>query len=64
MFLTREQERMLNGDYGWAVAKAMAIIVKTGEVLGASRLVEISHAHVSGVSYTNILDPGLDFVRR
>ncbi len=63
MYLTREQERMLNGEFGWVVAKAMSIIVKTGEALGATKLVEVAHAHVSGVSYSNILDPGLEFIR-
>ena len=46
MYLTREQERMLNGEFGWVVAKAMSIIVKTGEALGATKLVEVVHAHV------------------
>ncbi|WP_440059922.1 aconitase X catalytic domain-containing protein [Thermogladius sp. 4427co] len=63
MYLTVEQEKMLKGEYGWAVAKALEIIVKTGEALGAPRLVSIVHAHVSGVSYSNILEPGLAYIR-
>ncbi len=62
MHLTREQERMLNGEYGWAAAKALELIVKVGEVLGAEELVEIKHAHVSGVSYSNIGKYGLEFI--
>jgi predicted aconitase len=62
MYLTREQERMLNGEYGWAAAKALELIVKVGEVLGAEELVEIKHAHVSGVSYSNIGKYGLEFI--
>ncbi|MEM0506390.1 MAG: aconitase X, partial [Thermosphaera sp.] len=53
MHLTREQERALNGEFGWAYAKALEIIVKVGESLGADRLISISHAHISGVSYSN-----------
>ncbi|MEM1628278.1 MAG: aconitase X catalytic domain-containing protein [Desulfurococcaceae archaeon] len=54
MYLTREQEKMLRGDYGWSTAKAMEILVKVGEAMGASELIEIKHAHISGVSYVNI----------
>ena len=62
MYLTREEEAMLRGDYGEAVAKAMQVIVKVGEALGAERLVEIRHAHISGVSYGNIGDPGVELL--
>jgi len=63
MYLTPFQERMLKGEFGWVYTKALEIIVKVGEALGSDRLVEISHAHVSGVSYSNIGEPGLDFLR-
>ncbi len=54
---------MLRGDMGEAVAEAMRLIVRVGEALGAERLVEISHAHASGISYDNIGDPGLEYIR-
>ncbi len=63
MYLTPFQERMLKGEFGWVYAKALEIIVKVGEALGSDRLVEITHAHVSGVSYSNIGEPGLEFLR-
>ncbi len=62
MYLTREEEAMLEGEYGEALAKAMRLIVRVGEVLGAERLIKISHAHVSGISYRNIGDAGLEFI--
>ncbi|MEM2308728.1 MAG: aconitase X catalytic domain-containing protein [Sulfolobales archaeon] len=62
MYLTKEEEKMLSGEVGEAVARAMDVVVKVGEALGASRLVEVSHAHVSGVSYFNIGDFGLEFI--
>ncbi|MEM1681964.1 MAG: aconitase X catalytic domain-containing protein [Sulfolobales archaeon] len=62
MYLNREEERMLSGEMGEAVAKAINVIVKVGEALGAPRLIEVSHAHVSGVSYFNIGDFGLEFI--
>lgn len=63
MYLTREEEAMLRGDMGEAVAEAMRLIVRVGEALGAERLVEISHAHASGISYDNIGEPGLEYIR-
>ncbi|OYT40647.1 MAG: aconitase [Desulfurococcales archaeon ex4484_58] len=63
MYLSREQEKMLNGEYGWVYARALEVIVKVGESLGAEKLVPIVHAHISGVSYTNIGEPGLGFIK-
>lgn len=63
MYLTPEQERMLKGEEGWAAAKALEILVKVGEALGAEELVEVKHAHISGVSYSNIGEYGLEFIR-
>lgn len=63
MYLSREEERMLQGEYGEATAKALRLIVRVGEALGAEKLVPITHAHASGISYDNIRDAGLDFIR-
>ncbi|KSW11711.1 hypothetical protein CF15_02525 [Pyrodictium occultum] len=62
MYLTREEERILKGEEGPARQLAMKLLVRIGEALGAERLIRISHAHVSGVSYSNIGDPGLEFI--
>jgi len=62
MYLSGIEEKMLNGEYGEVIEKAMKVIVKVGETLGAERLIEISHAHVSGVSYFNIGDEGLELL--
>ncbi len=63
MHLTREEERMLSGEMGEPVARALDVIVRVGEALGAERLIPISHAHVSGASYLTIGEPGLLFVK-
>ncbi len=62
MYLSRVEEAMYRGDYGGVVETAIKVIVKVGEALGAERLVEVSHVHVSGVSYWNIGDPGLEYI--
>jgi hypothetical protein len=63
MYLTREEEAILNGKLGEATASALKVIVKVGEALGAERLVEIPHAHASGLSYMTIGDAGLTFLK-
>ncbi len=62
MFLTPEEEKLLDGEAGPAMALAMKVLVKVGEVLGAERLVRISRAHVSGISFKNLGEEGLSFL--
>ncbi len=57
------EERALNGEFGEGLRLALEIIVRVGEFCGAERLIEISHAHVSGISIFNIGEPGLQFLR-
>ncbi len=64
MYLTKEEEKIINGEYGEALALALKVIVKVGEHLGAEKLVKVRHVHISGVSYSNIGDPGLRFLSR
>ncbi len=63
MRLTNEEEAMLTGKEGPAVAKAMEILVALGEIYGAKRLVLVVSAQVAGVSYGNLGQAGLDFLR-
>lgn len=63
MYLTKEEERMLNGEEGYAVAKAMKLIVKLGEIYGADRLIKITSSQAAGVSYKSIGEEGLEFLR-
>lgn len=62
MHLTREEEGMLSGESGPAVAKAMQLLVALGEVLGAEGLIPIESAQVAGVSYGNIGEAGRDLL--
>ncbi|MBD6955588.1 MAG: aconitase X catalytic domain-containing protein [Thermoplasmata archaeon] len=64
MHLNREEEKILNGEMGEAKRKAMEIIVKLGDFFGAERTIEIDNAHISGISYKNIGDPGIDFLKK
>ena len=63
MRLTDEERSMLQGDQGKGVRKAMEIVVALGTIYGADDLVPVSHVQVSGVSYKNLGDAGLEFLR-
>ncbi|MFQ5762496.1 MAG: aconitase X, partial [Candidatus Bathyarchaeia archaeon] len=62
MYLTPVEERMLSGEMGEPIAAAMRLLTTLGDVFGAKRMTRISSAHISGVSYQNIGDPGLEFL--
>ncbi len=63
MYLNKYEESILNGEYGPIKAKALKALVKMGEALGADRLIEITHAHISGISYTTIGEAGLELLK-
>lgn len=62
MELTRDDVRTLDGEEGEGKKKAMEILVAIGEINDAQKLVPISSAQVSGVSYKTIGDYGLEFI--
>ncbi len=53
---------MLSGEEGSAVAKSMELLIALGEVFGAEKLIPVESAHISGVSYKNLGDAGLEFL--
>ena len=60
--LTAEEEAMLAGDAGPGVQRAMEIVVALGKIYGATDLQPIRNVQVSGVSYKNLGEAGLDFL--
>jgi hypothetical protein len=62
MFLTEKEEKMLNGEEGYAVRKSMEILVALGDIYGAERLIKVGSVQVAGVSYHNLGDAGLEFL--
>ncbi|MCK4471564.1 MAG: DUF521 domain-containing protein, partial [Anaerolineae bacterium] len=63
MKLSAEERSMLAGDFGPGVCKAMKIIVTLGRIYGARRLVPVGSVQVAGVSYRNLGEAGLEFLR-
>jgi predicted aconitase len=62
MHLTKEEERIYDGEFGWANQICMKILVRLGELFNATRLIPINSAHVSGVSYKTLGDAPSDFL--
>ncbi len=62
MNLTNEEQRMLDGEFGEATRKSMEILTALGSIYGAERLVPVASVQVSGVSYANLGDAGLDYL--
>jgi predicted aconitase len=63
MHLTREEELIYDGEHGWANQKCMEILVRLGELFDARKLVPISSAHVSGISYKTLGDAPIEFLK-
>jgi predicted aconitase len=51
MYLSREEEKILQGELGEAKRLAMKILCALGDFFHAEELIKIESAHVSGVSY-------------
>ena len=63
MYLSKSEEKILAGEYGYSYMKAMEILVALGKIYNADKLIGITSAHISGVSYKNIGDEGLEFLK-
>lgn len=64
MELTDEERDWLEGGGGPALKRAMEIVVALGTIYGAPTLIPVESVQISGVSYRNIGDAGLRFLRQ
>ncbi len=62
MNLSKDEEKLLESDNP-TIAKCMEILVALGEIFGAERLIPIKSAHISGISYKNIGEEGLEWLK-
>src|SRR5512143_2279871 len=62
MKLCKEEQAMLAGEMGPATRKAMEILLALGKIYGAGRMLPVSSVQISGVSYDNLGDAGLEFL--
>ncbi|MBA3045564.1 MAG: aconitase X catalytic domain-containing protein [Candidatus Thermoplasmatota archaeon] len=62
MYLTKEEEKMLEGENGEVPQRFMRLLVRLGEIYGAEKMIPVGSVQVAGVSYKSIEDPGLEFL--
>jgi len=62
MHLSREEERIYQGDEGESLRRAMEILVALGDIFGAERLIPIRSVQIAGVSFKNIGEAGLEWI--
>jgi len=62
MYLTKEEEQILDGEAGETLRQAIEILVALGDIYGADRLIPIKSAQIAGVSYKTMGDAGLEWI--
>jgi predicted aconitase len=63
MELTKQEQAMLDGKEGYAIRKSMEILTALGDIFGAKSLIKVGSVQVAGVSYHNLGDAGLEFLK-
>ncbi len=62
MYLTQEEEGILNGEQGPVPARLMRLLARLGDIYGADKMIPVGSVQVAGVSYKSIGDPGTEFL--
>ena len=62
MYLTKKEEKTLNGENGEVLERLFRLLVRLGDIYGADRMIPVGSVQVAGVSYKSIGDPGTDFL--
>jgi len=62
MHLTKEQEKILDGEKGEVMERLFRLLARLGDIYGADRMIPVGSVQVAGVSYKSIGDPGTEFL--
>jgi hypothetical protein len=62
MHLTKEEEKILNGEKGEVMERLFRLLVRLGDIYGADKMIPVGSVQVAGVSYKSIGDPGTEFL--
>ena len=62
MYLTKEEEKTLNGEKGKVLERMFRLLVRLGDIYGADKMIPVGSVQVAGVSYKSIGDPGTEFL--
>lgn len=60
--LTNNEQKMLDGEMGEATQQSMEILFALGKIYNAKKMIPITSAQVSGVSYKTIGDAGIEYL--
>lgn len=66
MELTREEQKMLAGEYGPGVQKCMNLLQRYGDIFGAEKMVAVTSAHISfdlPTEFIKEMSEGVDKIR-
>ena len=63
MHLDRDEERILDGEFGETRQKMMEILLALGRIFDAEEMVPITSAQISGASYKTIGKWGLEWIK-
>ena len=64
MQLTKEEEKIISGESGEALASAYRILLAIGNATEATKLIPIKWAHLSGVNYNTMGDAGVELLEK
>jgi len=62
MYLTKEEETILDGEQGEVMERMLRLLVRLGEIYKADKMIPVGSVQVAGVSYKSIADPGTEFL--
>ena len=62
MYLTKEEEKILDGEKGEVLERMFRLLVRLGDIYGADKMIPVGSVQVAGVSYKSIGDPGTEFL--
>lgn len=62
MYLTKEEEQMLDGEAGEVKERLFRLLVRLGDIYGAKKMIPVGSVQVAGVSYKSIGEPGTAFL--
>jgi len=62
MYLTKEEEKVIDGEKGEVTQRLFRLLVRLGDIYGADKMIPVGSVQVAGVSYKSIGDPGTEFL--
>ncbi len=62
MYLTKEEEKILDGEKGPVQERNMRLLTRLGDIYGADKMIPVGSVQVAGVSYKSIGEPGTEFL--